>query len=145
MNSNFPPKLKWLFLKCYQSDHDPTNSNSFQRCASPNLHDLHCSNKNSSRQDLYSMTLANTQSKPHLEIQIINCKKKKKKSKQNHWIHTLVILTTILSGAETFSLKSLCSLQNKFQISFWHYSASKIIIDFSSYSIVRNKRRPYGY
>ena len=30
MNSNFPPKLKWLFLKCQPSDHDLTNSNSFQ-------------------------------------------------------------------------------------------------------------------
>ena len=28
-NSNFPPKLKWLFLKYYPSDDDLTNSNSF--------------------------------------------------------------------------------------------------------------------
>ena len=91
----------------------------FQLCASPNLHVLHYLNKNSSGQDLYIITLVNTQSKPHLEIQIINCKKKSKNQNRitefTHWY----FLTTILSGAETFdALKSLCSLQNKFQISF---------------------------
>ena len=29
LNSNFPPKLKWLFLKCWPSEHDLMNFNSF--------------------------------------------------------------------------------------------------------------------
>ena len=55
---------------------------------SPNLHVLHCSNKNSSGQDLYIITLVNTQSKPHLEIQIINCKKKVKIKAESLNSHT---------------------------------------------------------